>query len=133
MALSPDPPASRLGGQGKASHKIGIRDDDMSKISRTLKRFFLLLFCLAIGIAFAGYSFHNSHHDSPMPMSWAYPKDITDNIGLDGQEGDDPQVAMDDDNNVIIVRCWSVGRNGQIYMSEPSKYEGKKKNIWRIT
>lgn len=50
--------------------------------------------------------------------SWAHPTALTDNISPDGQDTYNPQVAMDNDGNAIIVWNQSEGGFSQIFMSE---------------
>jgi len=50
--------------------------------------------------------------------AWTYPSSRTDNITPDGQNAFDPQVAMDDNGNAIIVWWQHDGSNCQIFKSE---------------
>ncbi len=50
--------------------------------------------------------------------SWTHPSSITDNISPDGQSAYDPQVAMDNNGDAIVVWYQSDGANDQIFMSE---------------
>jgi len=49
---------------------------------------------------------------------WTFPADLTDNISPDGTGASDPQVAMDDNGNAIIVWHQSDGNNYQIFKAE---------------
>jgi hypothetical protein len=49
---------------------------------------------------------------------WTHPASISDNISPDGQDTDNPQVAMDNNGNAIIVWMQSDGSNWQIFKSE---------------
>lgn len=49
---------------------------------------------------------------------WIHPADLTDNISPDGGSADNPQVAMDDIGNAIVVWDQSTGPDRQIFMSE---------------
>jgi len=50
--------------------------------------------------------------------SWTHPSNLTDNISPDGQSTYNPQVAMDDNGNAIIIWLQSDGSNNQIFKSE---------------
>jgi mRNA-degrading endonuclease HigB of HigAB toxin-antitoxin module len=50
--------------------------------------------------------------------SWSHPADLTDSISPDGQDADDPQVAMDSNGNAIVVWEQNDGGNYQTFMSE---------------
>jgi len=50
--------------------------------------------------------------------AWTHPADLSDNISPDGQSTSEPQVAMDDNGNAIIVWHQSDGSSDQIFMSE---------------
>jgi len=50
--------------------------------------------------------------------TWTHPASLSDNISPDGQDAYDPQVAMDDNGNAIIVWSQSDGSNYQIFKSE---------------
>jgi uncharacterized protein YheU (UPF0270 family) len=52
--------------------------------------------------------------------AWVNPANLTDNINPDGYYAEDPQVAMDDNGNAIIVWSQSDGTNEQIFKSEYS-------------
>ena len=50
---------------------------------------------------------------------WTHPGGISDNISPDGQEADNPQVAMDNNGNAIIVwKQYEGSSSNQIFMSE---------------
>ncbi len=49
---------------------------------------------------------------------WTYPSDVNDNISPDTAEVTDPEVAMDDNGNAIIVWTQSDGFNSQLFKSE---------------
>jgi len=49
---------------------------------------------------------------------WTYPSSLSDNISPDGQSAYDPQVAMDNNGNAIIVWYQSDGAKFQIFKSE---------------
>lgn len=51
-------------------------------------------------------------------FQWALPTNLSDNISPDTQDGFNPQVAMDNSGNTIIVWFQSDGVYNQIYMSE---------------
>ena len=50
--------------------------------------------------------------------SWIHPAQLTDNISLNGQTANSPQVAMDNYGNAIIVWYQNDGANYQIFKSE---------------
>jgi mRNA-degrading endonuclease HigB of HigAB toxin-antitoxin module len=50
--------------------------------------------------------------------TWTHPENLSDNISPDGQAAYDPQVAMDNNGNAIIVWKQSDGSNRQIFKSE---------------
>lgn len=50
--------------------------------------------------------------------SWIHPSDVDDNISPDGEDAYDPEVAMDDYGNTIIVWYQSNGSNNQIFISD---------------
>jgi len=50
--------------------------------------------------------------------AWAHPSDLADHISPDGQNAMDPQVAMDNNGNAIIVWGQSDSLNGQVFKSE---------------
>jgi len=50
--------------------------------------------------------------------SWDHPSSLTDNISPDGQSAGQPQVAMDNNGNTIIVWVQSDGSHNQIFISE---------------
>lgn len=49
---------------------------------------------------------------------WSYPIDVNDNISPETAEVSDPEVAMDDNGNAIIVWTQSDGFNNQLFKSE---------------
>ncbi|MCX7000028.1 MAG: hypothetical protein NT106_07015 [Candidatus Sumerlaeota bacterium] len=49
---------------------------------------------------------------------WTHPASISDNISPDGQNALNPQVAMDNNGNAIIIWYQSDGSKNQIFMSE---------------
>ncbi len=49
---------------------------------------------------------------------WIHPQNISDYISIVHQNAHDPQVAMDDNGNAIIVWMQNDGANDQIFMSE---------------
>jgi hypothetical protein len=49
---------------------------------------------------------------------WSYPTDVNDNISPETAEVSDPEVAMDDNGNAIIVWTQSDGFNNQLFKSE---------------
>jgi hypothetical protein len=50
--------------------------------------------------------------------TWTHPTSLTDNISPDGQDARSPQVAMDNNGNVIVVWQQSDGTKLQIFKSE---------------
>ena len=50
--------------------------------------------------------------------SWTHPADLTDNISPAGQHALQPRVAMDDNDNTIIIWSQSDGSNTQAFKSE---------------
>ena len=52
---------------------------------------------------------------------WKHPKGLSDNISIDGTDAELARVAIDDDNNAIIVWDQSDGANSQIFKSEYRK------------
>ena len=56
---------------------------------------------------------------------WTYPGGLSDNISPDGQNGNDPQAAVDNNGNAIIVWHQNDGSNNQIFKSE---YRG---GVWK--
>jgi mRNA-degrading endonuclease HigB of HigAB toxin-antitoxin module len=50
--------------------------------------------------------------------SWIHPADLNDNLSPDGKTVYDPQVAMDNNGNAIVVWRQSDGSNPQIFICE---------------
>jgi len=50
--------------------------------------------------------------------TWTHPASLSDNISPDGQHASNPQVAMDDNGNAVIVWTQFDGNNYQIFKSE---------------
>ncbi len=50
--------------------------------------------------------------------AWTHPSSLSDNISPDGQDVENPDAAMDDNGNAIIVWQQQDGTNKQIFMSE---------------
>ena len=50
--------------------------------------------------------------------TWLHPSDLSDYISFTGQDAGGPQIAMDNNGNVIIVWWQSDGYNWQIFKSE---------------
>ena len=50
--------------------------------------------------------------------SWTHPADLSDNISPEGEHAVQPQVAMDNNGNAIIVWYQSDGSNSQAFMSQ---------------
>jgi mRNA-degrading endonuclease HigB of HigAB toxin-antitoxin module len=50
--------------------------------------------------------------------AWTHPEDLDDNISQNGQDAEEPQVAMDGSGNAVIVWEQSDGINWQIFKSE---------------
>ena len=50
--------------------------------------------------------------------TWTHPTDLTDNISPDGQNANEPKVAMDENGNAIITWSQSDGTNSQVFKSE---------------
>ena len=64
------------------------------------------------------YGCSSSNDSSGAVKSWHNPASLSDNISPDGQNAVNPQVAMDDNGNAIIVWKQSDGTYGQIFKSE---------------
>ncbi len=52
--------------------------------------------------------------------TWTHPEDLSDNISPSGENAHNPQVAMDDNGNAIIVWSQFDGSNDQIFRSKYS-------------
>jgi len=50
--------------------------------------------------------------------TWTHPSSLTNNISPDGRNAYEPQVAMDNNDSIVIVWNQSDGSNWQIFMSE---------------
>ncbi len=59
-----------------------------------------------------------------------HPEDLDDNISQNGQDAEEPQVAMDGSGNAVIVWEQSDGINWQIFKSEYWTAPGPTRKTW---
>ena len=85
-----------------------------------IRRVFVSMLSVATGIAIFlnGCGSSGGNDGVVLPKSWHNPASLTDNISLDGQDALFPQVAMDNNGNIIIAWLQFDGANYQIYKSE---------------
>lgn len=50
--------------------------------------------------------------------TWSYPVDLDDNISPDGQDVSAPQIAMNDNNEIVIAWSQNDGLNSQVFKAE---------------